>query len=129
MSSLLATVFDGFNTVAQATTPSSPASSSKDSSLSQILLYVGGFAGIASAIVAILKLKPDANSQSVTQAQGAATEWTRLYDRSERELSQAERERDWWRDRCLEAESLLRQANIVVPPWPPLGPPPGPPSG
>lgn len=47
---------------------------------SQVLLAVIGPAGLIGSIVALFKLKPDANSQAVTQAQGAAAEWQKIAD-------------------------------------------------
>ena len=115
----------------QPTSPSSGGSPSTptNSSLSQILLYFGGFAGLLGAVTAILKLKPDANSQSVTQARDAATEWTKIASERKSELREAEYEVAWWRARAGVLEVLLRTNGIAVPDPPPFNPPGSPPAG
>jgi 3-polyprenyl-4-hydroxybenzoate decarboxylase len=64
----------------------------------QVVLAVCGASGIVGAIVAMLKLKPDANSAAVTQAQGAMETMEKLN-------AQLEAERDEWRQRALDCEA------------------------
>lgn len=67
----------------------------------QIVLAVCGASGIVGAIVALLKLKPDANSAAVTQAQGAMETMEKLN-------AQLEAERDEWRQRAMACEAENR---------------------
>lgn len=56
----------------------------------QIILAIVGPAGLIGSIVALFKLKPDANTQAVTQAQGAATEWKSIADDRKAEIAALE---------------------------------------
>jgi hypothetical protein len=64
----------------------------------QILLTIVGPAGLIGSFVALFKLKPDANSQSVVQAQGAAAEWQKI-------AAERLRERDAAIERAMRAEA------------------------
>lgn len=53
-----------------------------------ILLYIVGPAGLFAGLGTLLKLKPDANSQSVVQAQGAAAEWQKIAEDRKKEIEE-----------------------------------------
>jgi hypothetical protein len=76
-------------------------------SVVQAILAVFGAGGVLGAVVALLKLRPEANSMAVTQAQGAAAEWKKLYD-------EASEERDELRARAEKAEAELRRMNVIM---------------
>jgi hypothetical protein len=73
----------------------------------QAVLALFGAGGALGAIVALLKLKPEANSMAVTQAQGAAAEWQKLY-------AEAAKENDELRVRAERAEEELRRMHIIL---------------
>jgi hypothetical protein len=63
------------------------------------ILVAGG--GLVGAFVALLKLRPDANTAAVTQSQSAMETMARLN-------ADLENERDGWRRRALDAEEGQR---------------------
>jgi hypothetical protein len=67
--------------------------------VAQVALNIVGPAGLIAAFVSLLKLKPDANSQAVVQAQGAAAEWKKLYDSAKVDI-------EYWRTRAMAGEGL-----------------------
>lgn len=88
----------------------------------QILLSVVGPAGLIGALVALLKLKPEANSAAVTQAQGASAEWKLIADDRKAEINELEAkirdltlDRDRWK---LRAEARIGD-RVVKPPQSP----------
>lgn len=75
-----------------------------------VQLVLGGFGltGVTGAIVALFKIRPDANSAAVTQSQGAMETMQKLNDELEQSLERTQRERDDWRERALAAEAQVR---------------------
>ena len=63
----------------------------------QGVLALFGAGGVLGALVALFKLKPEANSMAVTQAQGAAQMWKDLYETCAAEKAREEAEHD----RCV----------------------------
>jgi chromosome segregation ATPase len=81
--------------------------SSNGSLVSTLLLVVIGTGGIGTAIMALLRLRPDANTAAVTQAQGAMDAMNSL-------IRELRLERDEWRDRALQAEESANEARCKV---------------
>ncbi len=72
-------------------------------SVTQILLSTLAGGGLLGAVVALLKLRPDANTAAVTQSQSAMETMATL-------TKQLEVERNEWRDRALKCELAARNA-------------------
>lgn len=68
----------------------------------QVVLAALGSGGLIGAVVALLKLRPDANTAAVTQSQGAMETMAILN-------KQLEDERNEWRARALGAEHELAE--------------------
>jgi hypothetical protein len=62
--------------------------------LSTIAIILAASGGLIGAIVALLKLKPDANQSAVLQAQGAMETMVELQEQLERALARANRRAD-----------------------------------
>lgn len=60
----------------------------------QIILAIVGPAGLIGSVVALFKLKPDANTAAVSQAQGAAAEWKSIADDRKSEIAEKEKRID-----------------------------------
>ena len=76
-------------------------------SVTQILLTTLAGGGLLGAVVALLKLRPDANTAAVTQSQSAMETMATLN-------KQLEVERNEWRDRALKCELAARTAQEML---------------
>lgn len=65
-----------------------------------VLLGAIGMGGIGGAVLALVKLPSEKNTQAVVDTIAASAEWKKLYD-------DAIGQRDYWRDRALAAEREL----------------------
>ena len=72
-------------------------------SVTQILLSTLAGGGLLGAVVALLKLRPDANTAAVTQSVSAMEAMATL-------TKQLEVDRNEWRDRALKCELAARAA-------------------
>lgn len=75
-----------------------------------VQLVLGGFGltGVAGAIVALFKIRPEANSAAVTQSVGAMETMQKLNDELEQALERKNEECREWRVRALAAEAQIR---------------------
>jgi hypothetical protein len=75
------------------------------------LTAMGGIGGI----VAFLKLRPEAYSAAVTQAQGAMDTMQRLNVELDKALEEERESKSRWKRRAIAAELLLRDNGIAIP--------------
>lgn len=81
-------------------------------SLVQAVLAAFGASGILGALVALFKLKPEANSMAVTQLQGVAMEWARLYQQVAEEMKQEQARADRFERESRRLRVLLEAHGI-----------------
>lgn len=72
-----------------------------------IAIILAASAGLVGAIIALLKLKPEANQSAVLQAQGAMETMVALQDELEKALERERAEKERYRAECARLEREL----------------------
>ena len=79
-----------------------------------LLLGGAGLTGLAGAVVALYKLRPDVNSAAVIQAQGTMEMMEKLNSNLAEELDRLEVDRQRLKAVCTEQEQLIQSMREII---------------
>lgn len=86
-----------------------------------LLIALVGGGGITSAVVTWVKVRPDINSASVTQAQGAMEVMQELQNELRKSLDEERAQSDHWHQKYVEERERRLQIEAEWGPFPPSG--------